>query len=89
MNRGKFVHEIFQERKMRIDSRNEDKRYIHRVTDFGSFGWFLYDGTNEENCIPDFSLRLRTSSLFRNSTNSTSARILLLQIVCHSRKESV
>lgn len=74
---------------MREYNGNEDHGYIHRATGFVSLGLFLYEVTNDENCIPDLSLASRISNLFRNNTNSTSARILLLQISCHNRRESV
>jgi hypothetical protein len=64
-------------------------RSVHFATGFVSFGLLVYEVTNDENLIPDFSFASRISSLFRNNMNSTLARILLLHIICQSLIESV
>lgn len=61
----------------------------HLATGFTSFGLSTYDVTNCENWMPDLSFDSKMSSLLRNITNSTEARILLLHISCQSLKESV
>ena len=62
--------------------------HSHLATGFVEFSP-LYDVTNDANSTPEPSFASRRSSLFRNMTNSTAARILLLHIACHSLNESV